>query len=66
MRKNLTNYTNRELSLIVLNDDNWYNMIGSEDFLEAIDVAFIYTDEQMKDLLETVHDEILLNGYGEK
>lgn len=51
MKKDLREYGEQELSLIVFNDEGLYINRHSPEFIEAIiDEIFIYTDEQLKEL----------------
>lgn len=54
----LTNYSDQELSLIVYNDEYFYNERNHLDYLKAlISEEFIFTDEQMETLLNDLEEE---------
>ena len=55
--EDITMYTDRELSLIVYNDEYWYNMRHSEGLYEHINNTYKYTDKQLNHLKETIKEE---------
>jgi len=64
-KNNITNYSDRELSMLFLNEQGLYNdlirAVKREDFSilqEVADEFFIYTPEQMEDLKETFQNEV--------
>jgi len=58
MKKDITEYSENELSLIVMNDESLYLERHKPDFIELIDEYFIYTDEQKSVLIEDLADEL--------
>ena len=56
--KDITMYSDRELSLIVMNDQYLYNCVLDNTVLDKVKKFFIYTPEQYEDLLVTI-DETL-------
>ena len=57
-RLDLTQYSDRELSLHVMNDEYFYNERGNKDYLMAlINEQFEYTQEQLDELLNDLAEE---------
>lgn len=57
--KDLTNSTNRELTLHVYNEPYFYYERNDRDFLIAlINEEFYYTEAQLNDLIETLDEEL--------
>ena len=47
-KKNITGYSDEELSLLVMNDEGLYNLRHNQDFLkEVLDSCFMYTPNQL-------------------
>jgi hypothetical protein len=64
-KQDITTYSDRELSLLVLNDGFFYRALvvaaRTENFnylLDKVKDHFIFTDEQEEDLRETWEDEV--------
>lgn len=63
---NLTEYSENELTLVVMNDEGLYNYMielidngnSAQYITENLADHFIYTDDQFADLLESVELEI--------
>lgn len=62
----ITNYSNQELSLLFLNDEPLYKelmrAVRRNDFTiikEICDEFFIYTEDQLEDLIDTFNDELI-------
>ena len=57
-KANITNYSNKELSLIVFNTEHLYNMIddyrGLKYLLNTIKDTYIYTPEQFDTLISDI------------
>lgn len=47
-RINLTEQSDQELSLLVFNDEDLYNMRKRKDFIDLLRVYFVFTDAQLK------------------
>lgn len=57
-KKNLTSYTDNELSLIVFNDEELYSLIWEPKKLrEHIEENFYYTKMQLKKLMSDCNEE---------
>lgn len=59
--KDITEYSDNELSLIVLNDEVLYNMrrqILRDGKLSVLSDIFKYTDEQLDVLLQDIKDDL--------
>ena len=55
---NCVGFSDSELTLYVMNDPYFYNERHHREYLVAlIDEEFIYTPEQMADLIETLDEE---------
>ena len=55
---NLTNYSDNELSLLVMNDEDYYiQMENPKLLLETLYQDFIYTDKQLKVLIDTMRED---------
>ncbi len=71
--EDLTDYSDQELRLRVLNDEYFYDLIKNRNWLySAVDGQFIYTDQQFKQLekaVEEIHTEVwpqpihIANGF---
>lgn len=62
----ITNYSDQELSLLFLNDEVLYKelmrAVRRNDFTilkEVCDECFIYTEDQLEDLIDTFNDELI-------
>lgn len=56
--KDITQYTDQELSLEVFNNEYFYNERHHKEYLLALVAEeFIYTDEQLKVLVEDLNEE---------
>ena len=68
-KTDITNYSNRELSLIVFNTERLYNMIddfrGLKILINTIKDEYIYTPDQFDDLIVSIKcyqdDSIIYN-----
>ena len=63
--KDITMYSNEELSLIFLNDEYYYTELLRavkhgcfDDIYNLVDIDFIYDPEQLADLQETFDNEV--------
>ena len=55
---NITNYSDNELSLLVMNDEDYYiQMENPKLLLETLYQDFIYTDKQLKVLIDTMRED---------
>ena len=55
---NITGYSDKELSIIVMNEEYYYNERHNVPYLKAlIDEEFEYTPEQMQQLESDLEDE---------
>ena len=71
--EDLTNYSDHELRLRVLNDEYFYSLIKNKDWLYTeTDDQFIYTDQQFRELekaVDEIHAEVwpqrrhIANGF---
>jgi hypothetical protein len=61
MKKDITMYSENELSLMVFNNESLYSDRNRSDFLEIIKDLFIYTDEQLQVLKDDLTDDRLEN-----
>ena len=53
--KNLTNYSDKELYWHVFNDDYFYNELYNPEYvLELVKEEFIYTNAQLKHLINEI------------
>lgn len=58
--KDLTMYSNDELSLQIFNDQYFYNEINHPEYLMAlIKEEFVYTSEQMQTLVDDLDDYLM-------
>tara|TARA_B110000285_G_scaffold202710_1_gene238219 strand:- start:22 stop:219 length:198 start_codon:yes stop_codon:yes gene_type:complete len=58
IKVNLTNYSDNELSLLVMNDEDYYiQMENPKLLLETLYQDFIYTDKQLKVLIDTMRED---------
>ena len=64
--KDITHYSDQELSLMFLNDEVVYKelmrAVRQNDFTlikEICDELFIYTEDQLEDLIDTFNDELI-------
>jgi len=56
--KDITNYSENELSLLVMNDEDYYiQMENPKLLLETLYQDFIYTDKQLKVLIDTMRED---------
>ena len=56
--KNITQYTDGELSMLVYNTENLYSMrLNSIELMETIDDTYIYTNEQLNILIADLNSE---------
>jgi len=62
----ITHYSDQELSLMFLNDEVLYKelmrAVKRDDFTiikEICDEYFIYTEDQLEDLIDTFNDELI-------
>lgn len=53
----ITEYSDNELSLLVMNDEYLYNMRHSSSLFETLDDMFTYTQEQLDVLKSNLEDE---------
>ena len=72
-KQDITTYSDRELSLLVLNDGFFYRALviaaRTENFnylLDKVKDHFIFTDEQEEDLRETWEEEIIEQNENNK
>ena len=56
-RQNITQYTDRELALIVYNHPFWYHSRFSSELIQMINDAFIYRPCQLDHLKQTLKEE---------
>ena len=56
-KQDITNYTKRELALIVYNGFFWYNLRNHPALFKFIDMSYIYTQEQLDHLIEVIKEE---------
>ena len=56
-KQNITEYSDEELSLIVLNDEYLYRQRNRPSFIETVKELFIYTDEQLEVLKQDIAKE---------
>lgn len=60
-RNDIRHFSDRELSILVMNDAYFYNEIDNRDYFYAlVNEQFNYNDAQLADLLDTLerHDAI--------
>tara|TARA_R110000823_G_scaffold310170_1_gene434955 strand:- start:460 stop:657 length:198 start_codon:yes stop_codon:yes gene_type:complete len=58
IKVNITNYSDNELSLLVMNDEDYYiQMENPKLLLETLYQDFIYTDKQLKVLIDTMRED---------
>ena len=58
IKVNLKNYSDNELSLLVMNDEDYYiQMENPKLLLETLYQDFIYTDKQLKVLIDTMRED---------
>jgi hypothetical protein len=61
-KRDLTEYSDRELSLWVLNDEYLYRRFlrceDESDLRRVVDPVFVYTEDQFTDLLEDLDAEL--------
>ena len=58
IKVNLTNYSDNELNLIVMNDIDYYDKIDNPKLLlETLYQDFIYTDKQLKVLIDAMRED---------
>ena len=57
MKMNITDQSDSELSLIVMNDEYLYAQRNRSGFFELIDALFIYTESQLDGLKQDLNDE---------
>lgn len=55
--KDLTEYSDNELSLMVFNDEYYYNKRSSRYFIGMLKTAFIFTNAQLAVLRADLKDE---------
>lgn len=56
--KDITNYSENELSLLVMNDEDYYiQMENPKLLLETLYQDFIYTDKQLEVLIDTMRED---------
>ncbi len=58
MKQDITQHSDNELSLIVMNDESLYNMRRRSDLLEILKEYFIFTDEQAEVLRQDIEDDL--------
>jgi hypothetical protein len=58
MKQDITNQSESELSLIVFNDEWFYNVRHRTGFLNIIDETFIYTTAQLEELKRDLQDDL--------
>ena len=56
-KMDITQHSDTELSLLVYNNEALYRARMRRDFLSLINELFIYTQEQMDDLISTLNEE---------
>lgn len=56
-KQDLREFSDEELSLIVMNDEGLYNMRHRSQFLEMLNDLFIFNDEQLAVLEQDVKDD---------
>jgi hypothetical protein len=61
--KDLTQYSEQELTLLVMNDEQLYkqamqvkSLIQEDDFIDELKEQFIFTDEQEQELRQDLRD----------
>ena len=57
IKENITNYTDRELTLIVYNSEFWYYQRFTPHLITLLDEAYIYTKKQLNHLNDTLNEE---------
>ena len=55
--QDLTNYSQHEMSLRVFNEEDIYQIRHDEDLLEILKGVFIWTDEQVKQLIVDLEED---------
>ena len=68
--QDITEYTDQELSLLVMNDESYINLanISEEVFYDVMENTFKYRDSQLKHLKESIKDykaELIQEKEGE-
>ncbi len=56
-KRDLTEYSDNELSLMVFNEEWLYSMRGKPSLFDTIDEFFIYTDDQLEVLKQDLKDD---------
>lgn len=57
MKQDITEYSDSELSLIVMNDEGLYRMRRSSNLRAELEQVFIFTDEQWDELAQDLQEE---------
>ena len=55
--KDLRQYSSRELSLWVYNDEFLYSQRFRSSFIDLVSDIFLYTDEQLEELINDIAEE---------
>ena len=56
-KQDLTEYSDRELSLMVYNDETLYKMRNRHGFIETLREIFIFSESQLDELNQDLEDE---------
>lgn len=57
MKQDLTQYSDNELSLVVMNDEGLYRMRRNSQFIGLLKDLFLFTEEQLEVLEQDLKDE---------
>jgi hypothetical protein len=57
MKQDITEYSDSELSLLVMNDEGLYRMRRSSNLRAELEQVFIFTDEQWDELAQDLQEE---------
>lgn len=57
MKQDITEYSDSELSLLVMNDEGLYRMRRSSNLRAELEEFFIFTDEQWDELAQDLQEE---------
>lgn len=55
--QDIRQFSDQELSLLVINDEGLYTMRHKPGFIDLLDELFIYTDEQKAELIQDLEDD---------
>jgi hypothetical protein len=60
-KQDITLYSDNELSLIVFNDEYFYNHRHRRDLIPMLQDMFIFTDAQLKVLEEDLEEDLIID-----